>query len=357
MNRSVITAALIFLGLVLYMLSGLLFRTGAGEEDRLISDAQGPPLLSVRVRESKAVPVAREILMTGHTAPNRGVHLRAEVSGRVEAIMVERGQPAAEGDVILRLAAEERVERMEEARSRLGQRRQEYDAAQRLRERELQSAVALAAARAELRAAERALRQAELDLERCVVRAPFSGVVNERMVEIGDFVSVGDPLAHILDMDPLIVVGEVLETEVDLVSEGGAARARLPGGRVVEGFIRFRSSEAAADTRTLRVEMLFPNPGGGIVAGLSADLVVETERVSAHPVSPAHVSIADDGRFGVKYVDDADRVRFIEADIVRSTPEALYLGGLPETIRLITVGQGFAKEGDRVDAQPEQQAW
>lgn len=356
MNRSILTAILIFFGLVLYMASGLVFREGR-EAEPLITDAQGPPLLAVRVRESEADPVAREILMTGHTAPNRAVRVRAEVAGRVEAVLAERGRAVSRGDVILRLAEDDRGQRLEEARSRVEQRRQEYEAARRLRDRDLQSPVAVATALAELRAAERTLRHAELDMERLSVRAPFDGVLNERMVEEGDFVSVGDPLAHVLDLDPLLVVGEVLETQAKHVKEGGAARARIAGGEVVGGFIRFRSSEAAADTRTMRVEMVFPNPGARTAAGLSAELVVEAERVPAHAVSPAHVSIADDGRFGVKYVDTDDRVRFVEADIVRSTPDALYLGGLPETIRLITTGQGFAKEGDLVDAHPETHAW
>ncbi|MCC5808233.1 MAG: efflux RND transporter periplasmic adaptor subunit [Opitutales bacterium] len=355
MNRSILTAMLIFAGLVLYMASGLVFRGEKGAEP-LITDATGPPLLAVRVRESAAEPVAREILVTGHTAPNRGVRVRAEVAGRVEAVLAERGSRVSRCDVILRLAEDDRGQRVEEARSRVEQRRQEYEAARRLRDRDLQSPVAVATALAELRAAERMLRQAELDMERTVVRAPFDGVLNERMVEEGDYVSASDPLAHVLDLDPLLVVGEVLETQAPLVPEGSAARARLAGGREVGGFIRYRSHEAAADTRTVRVEMVFPNPGGEIGAGLTANLVVEAERVAAHAVSPAHVSIADDGRFGVKYVDEDDRVRFIEADIVRSTPDALYLGGLPETIRLITVGQGFAMEGDRVDALPEQRA-
>ncbi len=356
MNRSIFTATLIFVGLVLYMLSGLVFRAGEDAEPR-ITDAQGPPLLAVRVRESAAEPVAREVVMTGHTAPNRAVRVRAEVAGRVDAVLAERGSPVARGEVILRLVEDDRGQRVEEARALLEQRRQEYEAARRLRERDLQSPVALATALAELRAAERMLRQAELDLERTEVRAPFDGVLNERMVEEGDFVSVGDPLAHVLDLDPLLVVGEVLETQAPLVPEGSAARARLAGGKVVAGFIRYRSAEAAADTRTMRVEMVFPNPGAAVAAGLSAELVVEAERVAAHAVSPAYVSIGDDGRFGVKFVDGEDRVRFVEADIVRSTPDALYLGGLPETIRLITAGQGFAKEGDRVDAHPEQRGW
>ena len=79
----------------------------------------------------------------------------------------------------------------------------------------------------------------------------------------------------------------------------------------------------------------------------------ETEIVQAYEISPGLISIADDGRFGVKTVDADNRVRFFEADIVSSDPDTLWLTGLPETIRLITVGQGFVQPGDIVEVVPE----
>lgn len=357
MNRSLFFAVAILLGLTLYMLTGLLRREPPSDTPSAEAGASARPLLSVRVRTSEAETIAREVVMTGQTAPNRQVHLRAEIEGTVEEIFVERGKPVKAGDRLLRLSANDRPQRVAEAETRVRQREQEYAAANRLRERDLQSEVFVATARAELRAAERQLRQAQLDLERTVIRAPFDALLNERAVEVGDRVGVGDALVHLLDLDPLIVVGHVLEVEAPLLAVGERGRARLPGGRTVEGRIRFVSAEAHPSTRTFRVELLLDNPGYSIPAGLSADIVVETEQVKAHAVSPAIIAIADDGRFGVKYVDETDTVRFVAADVVRDTPEALFLSGLPDSIRLITVGQGFASEGQPVDAVPEQARW
>ena len=71
--------------------------------------------------------------------------------------------------------------------------------------------------------------------------------------------------------------------------------------------------------------------------------------VKAYRISPGMISIADDGRFGVKIVNEQNRVVFVEADIVSSSPEYLWLTGLPDAIHLITVGQGFVQAGEEVE--------
>src|SRR5688500_15595503 len=77
------------------------------------SDAARLP--SVRVREMMAEPIQREIVINGKTAPARVVTLRAETSGRVDAIGVARGASVAAGDVLIRLDPRERRAMVEEA--------------------------------------------------------------------------------------------------------------------------------------------------------------------------------------------------------------------------------------------------
>jgi multidrug efflux system membrane fusion protein len=62
------------------------------------------------------------------------------------------------------------------------------------------------------------------------------------------------------------------------------------------------------------------------------------------------LSLADDGTVGVKVVDNDERVKFYPVELAGSTPEGMQVTGLPDDIRLITVGQGFVTEGQRVDA-------
>jgi multidrug efflux system membrane fusion protein len=127
----------------------------------------------------------------------------------------------------------------------------------------------------------------------------------------------------------------------------------LADGTTVEGRVRYVAGEADAGTRTFRVELEVPNPSGRFQAGMSARLVVREPPVPAHRISAAALVLDDVGKVGVKAVDAGDTVRFHEARIVKAEAEALWLAGLPESLRIITSGQGFVQAGQKVQAQVE----
>ncbi|MDP0500382.1 MAG: efflux RND transporter periplasmic adaptor subunit [Verrucomicrobiota bacterium JB022] len=313
--------------------------------------------MKVKVVELQAEEIAREIRAAGYTAANRAVTIRAETPGQVQETPAAEGSRVEAGTVLARLSPEDRAARVARAEASLEQARLQYEASQRLAERSLTAESGVAQARATFRQAQQELEALQLDLGKTTVKAPFAGIFQERFVEVGDYVGVGDQVAQVLELDPIVVRGEVTELQINQVHEGESAAAVLPGGRRVQGEITYVSALANAQTRTFTVELTVPNSDLRIPAGQSAEIVIETDRVPAHRVSIAYVSIDDDGRFGVKYVDDEQRVRFVEADLVRSTPDAIWVTGLPDQIQLITSGQGFTKEGDLVEPEAENTAF
>lgn len=166
-------------------------------------------------------------------------------------------------------------------------------------------------------------------------------------MEIGDLVRVGDPVATLVDLDPLIVVGEVNERDIASIQAGGAGTARILDGEVLEGSVRYISAVADAATRTFAVELAIPNPEQRWQAGLTAELRLYADTVRVHALSSALLSLADDGTVGVKLVEDG-RVRFYPVVIVGSAQDGMYVSGLPESVEVITVGQGYVTEGQRV---------
>jgi multidrug efflux system membrane fusion protein len=356
MNRSVLIAAGIFVVLCLYMLTGLVGCTQTEEAD---SEASAPAksLMTVQVRELEATEIPREVTLSGKTAPSRVVDLKAETAGKVDFVADQRGMPVEEGALIARIEENDRRERLEQAQASLRQAELEYEAALRLKDQGLRSDSQVAEALSRLRGAEQMVRAIEIDVRNTRLTAPFDGVLQERHVEVGDYLGIGDPVARIIDLDPLIIEGYATEFEVEFLEIGEIGHALLADGHSVDGRLRYVAGEADAQSRTFRIELEVPNPNLEIPAGITAQLAVETERVSAFRISPALISISDDGEFGVKIVDADNRVRFIPADIVKSEPDALWLTGLPESIRLITVGQGFTQTGDEVKAELETTAW
>lgn len=349
MRSSWIIAAVIAIG------SALWIATGQVEELRVNEAPSGPdrskPIVdqsSVRIATTVAEPWINTLSLQGRTISDRHVTVRAETSGRVEQILVERGTRVAEGQELLRLAVNEREARLTEARALLRQRELEHAAAEQLNERGYRADTAMAEAEAALTAARAAVRVAEIELGHTAVKAPFSGIVDDRWVEIGDYVQKGSDLAELVDLDPLRVRGELSERQCGRVREGAAAQVRFLDGRMVEGRVVYIGTVANSTTRTVPIDVEIANADFGIIEGVTAELILPLSPVMAHRISPAFLSLADDGQLGVKAVDRHNRVVFHPVDILGDTAEGIWLAGLPDILRVITVGHQFVVPGQAV---------
>ena len=211
----------------------------------------------------------------------------------------------------------------------------------------MQEAVAL------LEAARTELTRAELDRKYMTVRATFDGALQARMVEIGDFVAVGDPIASFVDNRKIIVSASLSEFDARYVDVGNTAEARLATGERVSGKIRYVAPVADEATRTFEVELEVDNSDGSLRAGGSAELFIPAERVFAHRVSPSLLTLDDAGNVGVKIINESGAVEFVVADIALSSNDGVWLAGLPKMATIITVGQGFVSSGAIVEAVPE----
>ena len=82
--------------------------------------------------------------------------------------------------------------------------------------------------------------------------------------------------------------------------------------------------------------------------GLTAEIFVATSEEMAHFLTPAVLTLNDAGLLGVRTVDEKKIVRFQPVDIIEDTNEGVWVSGLPNSVRIITVGQEFVNEGDQV---------
>ncbi len=192
------------------------------------------------------------------------------------------------------------------------------------------------------------MKRYQIHLGQLTLKAPFAGVVERRDAELGDFVQEGDPVALIVDDDPILVVGQVSERDVGKLRIGGRGRAQLINGEQLAGTIRYIATTAEPATRTFRVELEVANGDHAFRDGVTAEIRIESGTVLAHFVSPAVLTLDDTGRVGVRTVDQAGRVHFHAAEVIGDSADGVWLAGLPERLTLITVGQEFVREGETV---------
>ncbi|MCC7276151.1 MAG: efflux RND transporter periplasmic adaptor subunit [Alphaproteobacteria bacterium] len=321
----------------------------AAEAPRQAAPAPTPVALpAVRFAWSTAEPQERRVVLRGRTEPNRIVTLRAETQGQVVEIAAERGTRLAAGDIVVRLADDDRPARLAEARALLAQRDVEFRASRALSERGFRADNQHAVAKAQLDAARAMVTRGEIEVRRATIQAPFAGVLEKRPVEKGDYLKEGDTVAVVVDLDPVIVVGHLTEADRSRIRPGQAGVARLATGQEIAVTLRYVAANADNATRTFRVELAAANPRLEIVGGVTAEILVPVERIAAHRITPALLALDEKGVLGIKTIDEADGVVFQPVRIVGDGPEGMWVTGLPERARVITVGQEFVRAGQKV---------
>ena len=351
--KSWITSAGITIAIALWLASGHMgggTKSYGSEQDSRVTAA---PFASVRVRHQFAEEFTRNIVVNGRTAPARIVELNAETDGRVIGVGVDRGDRFDAGDVIVKLDQRDRRARLAQAEATVKQRELEFEARAKLKGNSYVSEAQLQEAKALLEAAKAELTRARLDIDYMVIRAPFAGALQDRQVEVGDFVKLGDPVAVIVDDRTLIIKASIAEYEAHFVKKGGPGSAKLATGQTVNGTIRYIAPVANEATRTFDVELEIDNADGALRAGMTAQLVIPAETIYAQKVSPSLLTLDENGDLGIKVVNESGIVEFHAADIAMSSSDGVWIAGLPHSATIITVGQGFVNEGVMVNAIPE----
>lgn len=310
--------------------------------------AEAPPAVRVEVMEREAEAHAPRLVLQGHLEADRDLTLRARQAGRVEALPVAAGERVEAGTVLIHLARDELPARLEQAEAELALARAELAGADDLRRRELiantdylrlQSGVARAAA-------EVASLRRQLDDTRPT--APFDGVLDRLDVELGELLQVGEAFGQLVDDRHLVARAWAPQRDAHALEVGRPATLRLLDGSRLEGEVSLVARRAEEEARTFSVEARVANPEGRRLAGASASLVITLPERQVHRLSPALLELDDDGRLAVKHLDDDDRVVRTAVELVDAATDEARVAGLPERVRLITLGGGLVAPGERV---------
>lgn len=347
-------------GVSYYMLTGETVVGGRpGADTRTIIERQSETaekLFAVQVEEHRARERVSRLEVRGRTEADAIVAVRAQTGGIVEKRLVEKGRRVAVGDLLCRIERGARAANLAKARASLKQGEIDLQAQVRLVEKGYGARNDIAALEAIRDAAKAVVAEAELELSRTEIRAPIAGIVQDPLANAGDLLAAGSTCATIIDSDPMKVIGQVSERRIGALKEGMRAEVRLVNGLTASGVIAYIALSADPQTRTFRVEIRISNEDGKIKDGVTAVAHVPLAPSKAHLVSSAYLTLNDDGRIGVRIVDDDDIVRFQPVQVIGTQDGGLWVSGLGETVRIITVGQEYVLAGQKVKPMPAQAA-
>jgi len=342
------------IGLSLFLFIALIVWMATGEVRIAEKDAPAAPqaqkvsLPAVQVEQRQSRLYQPGLLLQGQIEPWQSVFISARIPGTVESLNVSLGDRVEAGQIMATLSEDGRRAAVTRWQSRLRKLEADLAAARRLRERELISESEILTLQSELATAKAELAEVQNLIDHLTPRAPFAGTINHKSVDEGDLVQVGSPLFELVRIDRLKAVGQVPQQSVSQVATGQMVNIETLDGDTLNGKVGFVASAANPQTRSFAVEIAIDNPERKRVAGGSATLRIALPEVDAMFVSPAYLSLDDNGRPGIRHVNDNDEVVFSTVRLLSITTEGAWVTGLPSEIRLITRGAGFVSLGQKV---------
>lgn len=324
--------------------------TPATARDTPPAPKETTPLFRVAFLPVEVKEHARRIVLSGRTEADRRVMAATRIPGTITRFPVRRGSVVNEGDIIAELSDDAREASVQQAQARLSQRKAELEARLRLIEQGSLPSLNRPQLEADLKQAEAQLALAETERAKGFVRAPVGGIVSDTRVEEGQQVPSGQSVAEIIAPDPMLAVVEIAERQLGGVKPGDGANVRLVTGQTAEGKVRFVSPKASQQTRTYRVDIAIPNPGGNIPDGVTAEVTLTLAAVPAASVPRSALTFSADGKLGVRIVDAESRARFVPVSVVEDGASELWVSGLENGARVIVQGQDFVGDGLAVEA-------
>jgi multidrug efflux system membrane fusion protein len=346
LNKGHILALVLIFILTGWIIIGLASETEEYINPRPLVMEQG--LRKVQVERMQGNLVERSITISGKTAANRSVQLKSEIRSKVKKIHKQKGERVKKGDLIVELDARDWPARVMQAQASLRQYQIEFESAKTLIKKGLFNESQLAQAETALANAQADLTSAQINLSASRITAPFDGIVDQRYVELGDYVKESINIVKILDFSPYLVIGHVAEKDASFINIGDRAEALLVTGDLVTGTVRFIAAEADSQTRTFPIEMEIINSTGSMSSGLTAKLLIPQPKQFANKISPALLILNQQGQLGIKGITPDNKVVFHGIEILKAENTGIWITGLAEETNVITVGQGFVEYGEEV---------
>lgn len=262
--------------------------TAAGQTGGGAGDVAAMPPMPVDAVTAQHQALVDGVRATGRVEAMQAVELRPDEQGRITAILFREGQYVARGtplikvdDAMLRAQAERAVADRDLAN-------QQLERVRRLRSQNASPAADLERAEAAARSAAASVAVLALQIERTVVRAPFAGVVGQRFVSVGDYVTPAARLLTLQTVDPQRAVIEVPERHAARLREGQTVEftvAAVPG-RVFRAQVDFIDPVVQNELRTIVVKARSPNPDRILRPGMFIEARLATATRSNAVVVP-----------------------------------------------------------------------
>lgn len=315
------------------------------------SQQQGMPAEAVTVVTQIAgmEPYVDSIQALGTARANKSVEITAQVSSVVEEILFEEGATVEAGEVLVRMEADEVQANRAAADAALAGSLSLYQ-----RNKEMNASGAVSPSRlqqleAQMRADQARVAAADATLADHVIRAPFSGRVGLRQIDVGSLAQPGMIIATLDDTDPIKLDFSVPEQFVGTIAPGQTIEARSAAYPAIDfvGSVQSVATRVDPITRAVTVRALLPNPQRLIKPGMF--FTVELIRETSPALMVAEQAVVPENQQQFLFVVDQGVAEKREVQTGRRRPGKVEITqGLQAGERFVVAGMQKLRDGDAV---------
>lgn len=323
--------------------------------------------IPVTLGEVKIMDVHHTIKQVGTLEANETVIVKSEAKGKIKQIFFEEGTPVKKGEMLVKLDNAKMKAEIESIQSRIVQYKAELANAKRnvLRNKDLLKDGVITQKEyddivtkrevweAMIKEAEANLALADEQLKDTSIHSPFNGFTSERLVSIGDYIGVGDPIVKVVQTDPLKLAFRVPEKYAHSITVGKRAQVTVEAYPKEEfyGDIYFISPDIDTSTRTFLVKAKIPNPDNKLNPGMFADVKLTTAIHNNAKVIPWEALVVKEDETYV-FKTDSNRAKKVPVNVMLVFEgQAEVEGDLYPGAYVVKEGKFSIKDGDTISAK------
>jgi membrane fusion protein (multidrug efflux system) len=301
-----------------------------------------PPPEAVTTIVAKKETWPSTLSAVGTVAAVQGVMVSADLPGTIERIHFDSGRAVRGGEVLVELNTSQERAQLKALEAQRDLAKLNFDRMQGLLKEGVISKAEFDQATTEQRSSEARVGEIHATIARKTIRAPFSGILGIRQVNLGQYLKDGDPVVELQSLSPIYVNFDVPQQSASQMKAGREVRITVndPGGPAVTGRVTALDSVVNAETRNVRVQATFQNRDGALRPGMFVQTEVVTgagQPVIALPASAINYAPFGDSVFIVTEMKSPDgksyrgvRQQFVKLGGTRGDQVAVLSGVNPD---------------------------
>jgi|SRR5712671_1606926 len=266
-----------------------------------------PTAVTTIVAQREVWPATLDVIGTMEAV--QGVTVSADLPGSVERINFDSGKQVHQGDVLVELDTRQERAQLADVEAQSDLARLNFDRMQQLVNAGVISRLDYDRATADQKQTEAKVNEIRATIQRKTIRAPFSGVLGIRKVNLGQYLSAGDPVVPLQALNPIYVNFGVPQQSAGGVQAGRSLRVSTDGlkGQEFSGRVTAVDAVVDATTRNVQVQATLANPGGKLHPGMFVEVKVtlgQTRSVITLPISAVNYAPYGDSVYVVSDLKD-----------------------------------------------------